>query len=197
MDGRGGDDLRARLGALRRREEEFKQQLARAAIGLVNWTMLLWTTPWTDGICSCHLRFIKSATITATATFTPATACSKTTHNHLPNKALLMGVALSELALRQPIIVNLDVAGRTATFSRNGDIVDEMKLLQDLRMGPGPGYRSAVSHCFEYSRQLARGSGEGFRPSDIIVFKENIIKQYVNGCKSMSLITVLLTCLIA
>jgi hypothetical protein len=175
------DYLVARFTILRRREAGFRQRLARAAIGLINWTMLLWNTPWTDGICSCQLRFVTfrhNGTDVTVATFAAATACRKTRQDHIPNKSLLIGISFAELALMQSITVNLSVGG-TANFSVNGNTVTETELLDSVKTKNGPGYRSAVWYCFEYSRKLARG--EGFRPHDIIVFKENVIKQYVES----------------
>src|SRR5262249_37571274 len=28
------------------------------ALGLVNWTILLWHTPWTFGVCTCGIRYV-------------------------------------------------------------------------------------------------------------------------------------------
>jgi hypothetical protein len=173
------DYLVARFTIIRgRRETGYRQQLARAAIGLVNWTMLLWNTPWTDGICNCQLRFVtfrRDETDITVATFAAANACRKTRQDHIPDKSLLMGVSLAELALMQSITVNLS-AGGTINFSANGNTITEIELLDCVKTKNGPGYRSAVWYCFEYSRKLERG--EGFRPHDILVFKENVIKQY-------------------
>lgn len=179
------DYLVARFTILRRCEAGFRQNLARAAIGLVNWTMLLWDTPWTDSICSCQLRFVtfrRDGTDITVATFAATNLCSKTRQDHIPNKSLLMGVSLAELALMQSITVNLS-AGITTNFSVNGNTVTEMELLDSVKTKNGPGYRSAVWYCFEYNKRLARG--EGFRPHDIIVFKENVIKRYVDSLQTI------------
>ncbi len=95
-----------------------------------------------------------------------------------------MGVSLAELALMQSINVNPS-AGGSANFSVNGNTLTEMELLDSIKTKNGPGYRSAVWYCFEYSRKLARG--EGFRAHDIIVFKENVIKRYVESLRPILL----------
>ncbi|KAH8904812.1 hypothetical protein BR93DRAFT_930238 [Coniochaeta sp. PMI_546] len=176
----------ARFTLLRRREPDLRRRLAEAAIGLVNWTMLLWNTPWTEGICSCRLRFIRyqqdnDADITV-ATFAATTTCMKTAQVHVSNKSLSMGISLAELALRQQVIVHLDESGRLR-FSLDGKAVTETELLDRVKMKNGPGYRSAVWYCFKHSKELA--CGEGFRPHDIIAFEENVIKRletYMKGC---------------
>ncbi|EPE26729.1 hypothetical protein GLAREA_02643 [Glarea lozoyensis ATCC 20868] len=173
------DYLVARFTITRgRRETGYRQQLARAAIGLVNWTMLLWNTPWTDGICSCQLRFVtfrrKEINITV-ATFAAANTCEKTRRPHIMDKSLLMGISLAELAIMQSVTVNLCI-GEATNFSVGGKTITEKELLDYVKTRNGPGYRSAVWYCFEYSRKLERG--EGFRPHDILVFKENVIKRY-------------------
>ncbi|KAI9648310.1 hypothetical protein NHQ30_002943 [Ciborinia camelliae] len=83
------------------------RMFAKAAVGLVNWTMLLWNAPWTNGICSCGLRFVtvklQNDSPGTLATFTSAISCPKSEINHIARKALLMGTSLAEIALKESI----------------------------------------------------------------------------------------------
>ncbi|KAF4986472.1 hypothetical protein FDECE_15941 [Fusarium decemcellulare] len=89
-----------------------RKSLVHAAIGIVNWTMLLWGMPWTMGICSYRLRFVvmhsTDGTAASRASITNSTEpCPKNpSGQHSKRLALSMGISLAELALKQPITLN-------------------------------------------------------------------------------------------
>jgi hypothetical protein len=160
---------------------ENRARLARVALGVVNWTMLLWETPWTDGICCCGVKFIALASENVPnaepqAAFLTLPLCSKTERAHLGHKALLMGVALSELALRRTVVASIHDATGQTNFLINGQpngTVTEGQLLDMIKARNGPGYSWAVKFCFTFNTALVRG-GHQFRPHDIITIEQNV-----------------------
>jgi hypothetical protein len=161
-----------------------REVLLRAALGIVNWTMLLWNTPWTEGICSCGLRFITLPPTpgrpVALASFTRRDVCDKDPERgqHLQRrKAALMGVSLAELALRRPITIS-DTTSRAWLFTIDGSEKTERFLLADVRRETrSPGFALAVKYCFEYDRHFWQGGI--FRAEDIVLFEKNVLDRYV------------------
>lgn len=88
------------------------------ALGMANWVVLLWNSPWTFNLCTCGLRysFIRDVeawypTLTTgdTVTHHPFPQTVACCHDSVPNshKALLLAIALTELAILRPLAVQL------------------------------------------------------------------------------------------
>ncbi|KAI0147620.1 hypothetical protein GGR57DRAFT_515638 [Xylariaceae sp. FL1272] len=113
--------------------------LIRTALGLVNWTVLLWHTRWTDGICTCGIQLIQiemEGTREA-ATFTPAPfsidpklRCDNCRLEG--RKALLLGSSLAQLAIKRMVKLALDDRG-LPIFSIGEQSLSESQLLDKVR----------------------------------------------------------------
>ncbi|KAK0628302.1 hypothetical protein B0T17DRAFT_149874 [Bombardia bombarda] len=157
------------------------------ALALANWTVLLWQTPWTNGICTCQIRFVKVAHqdtsddgTTDVATFTAAIYCAKDPdRTHIPGrKALSLAISLTELAIKQPLILNQEIRGRT-TFSVGGlgnKTFTQEELLGRISATKGAAFRRAVEYCFWYDNR-ERQERRRFQPDDIIHFEERVLQQ--------------------
>jgi hypothetical protein len=89
--------------------------LVNTALGLVNWSILLWNTPWTTGLCSCRIRYAYlDSRGRANATFTAMQGGLFPRPRHIQGLdlrcplALLVGVSLAELASEAPSKICLD-----------------------------------------------------------------------------------------
>ncbi|KAJ3523122.1 hypothetical protein NM208_g12572 [Fusarium decemcellulare] len=186
-----------------------RKSLAHAAIGVVNWTMLLWDMPWTVGICSCRLRFVgmqaPDGSRASRASITDsAEACPKNHTHHISDRpALLMGVSLAELVLKQSITVTVDAnRGNEATFylDRSDRPTDEEpqtsqlqatseeQLLNLIKPRSTRGYKDAVKYCLLYDKALSQRDHE-FRPHDVTIIKERVLNplvNYLNGLEPVS-----------
>ncbi|EEU44950.1 uncharacterized protein NECHADRAFT_85207 [Fusarium vanettenii 77-13-4] len=174
--------LSSRFAEPRRRDDELRVALSEAAIGIVNWTMLLWGTPWTDGVCTCGLRFV-TATLSngstqMAVTFQRRMRCDKDQFGHTgtirARKALLLGISLAEFALTQPIKVKMGENGEPL-FCTGGNWGPEKDLLDDVAARAGRPYREAVWYCFKYDRDLI--NNRDFRPHHFLLFQEHVVKQ--------------------
>jgi hypothetical protein len=96
------------------------------ALRLVNWTILLWHTPWTFDACTCRIRCVcldlQGEKWSATITAMPSSLLGPPCHDlALANRrALLLGISLAELALGKKITVTFDSAGEPI-FEIDGD----------------------------------------------------------------------------
>ncbi|KAI8658950.1 hypothetical protein NCS55_01173700 [Fusarium keratoplasticum] len=174
--------LSSRFAEPRRRDDDLRVMLAEAAIGIVDWTMLLWGTPWTDGICTCGLRFV-TATLSngstqMAVTFQRRIRCDKDQFGHIgtvqARKALLLGISLAEFALTRPVKVKMNENGEPL-FCTGDNWGPEMELLDDVAARAGRPYREAVWYCFKYDRDLV--NNRDFRPHHFLLFQEHVVKQ--------------------
>ncbi|KAI8714861.1 hypothetical protein NCS52_01207000 [Fusarium sp. LHS14.1] len=190
--------LCSRFAEPRRRDDDLRVALSEAAIGVVNWTILLWGTPWTEGICTCGLRFV-TATLSngstqMAVTFQRRIRCDKDQFGHTgtirARKALLLGISLAEFALTQPIKAKMGENGEPM-FCTRGNWGPEKDLLDDVAARAGRPYREAVWYCLKYDRDLM--NHRDFRPHHFLLFQEHVVKQldkHLKGVyKRMSLMT--------
>ncbi|KAJ4319207.1 hypothetical protein N0V84_006489 [Fusarium piperis] len=155
--------------------------LARAAIGMVNWTMLLWETPWTDDICICGLRFVRVEETNGSRWVAPAftrTSQRDCPHEHWmapqARKALRLGVSLAEFAMKEAITVDIEDPEQPRFFI-GGVSWSEKTLLKKVSNKSSGSYGDAVGHCLHYDRQLA--DDREFRWHHFDLIQENVIKK--------------------
>lgn len=145
------------------------------AWGLANWTLLLWETPWMDGICTCQIRIVMFD-YNPLATFTASPQCQKDQISHLNRRALLLGVSLAELAIKRPIVVRVSSNG-TVVFVDGRVQISEDDLLNAVAAGrKRVAFKRAVEYCFWYDKELQRVSRK-FHPDDILHFEEGVLKE--------------------
>jgi hypothetical protein len=148
------------------------------AVGLVNWMVLLWDTPWTLGLCSCRIRFAfldarkkqYNATFTSMRNTFVRPFCLEETLE--VRKSLLLGVSLAELALGTPITVTIGDDGRLV-FHVNGSPCSKTELLLVVQAQSGKQFRSSIDYCLYHDERWHRDSR--FRPSDVVQFKEQVL----------------------
>ncbi|UPK94193.1 hypothetical protein LCI18_005128 [Fusarium solani-melongenae] len=173
--------LSSRFAEPRRRDDDLRVALAEAAIGIVDWTMLLWGTPWTDGICTCGLRFV-TATLSngstqMAVTFQRRMLCDRYQFGPIwtqGRKALLLGISLAEFALTRPVKVKIKENGEIL-FLTGDNWGPEKDLLDTVAARAGRPYREAVWYCFKYDRDLMNNGD--FRPHHFLLFQEHVVKQ--------------------
>ncbi|KAH7264603.1 hypothetical protein B0J15DRAFT_581636 [Fusarium solani] len=149
--------------------------------------MLLWGTPWTDGICTCGLRFVTvtlSNGLTQMAvTFQRRMFCDRDQFEEIETirarKALLLGISLAEFALTQPVKVKMQENGEPL-FCTGDNWGPEKELLDAVAAGAGRPYREAVWYCSKYDRDLS-----DFRPHHFLLFQEHVVKQLYKHLKGV------------
>ncbi|KAK3937840.1 hypothetical protein QBC46DRAFT_391695 [Diplogelasinospora grovesii] len=159
-----------------------RMRLTRTALGLANWTLLLWDTPWTRGICSYRIGLFSIERETEAessghfATFTAAVNCNKRSgETHMERKALMLGTTLAEIGLRQLLRVGIGGDGAPCFWLRSNDQpVSKHSLLEKVEKERGRPFMAAIRYCFRYDKESMR-QGRSFHPYDIIRFKENVI----------------------
>jgi hypothetical protein len=146
----------------------FATRLERAegALGLVNWVILLWNTPWIPELCTCAIR----------STFYTDNTCHFTlhwkdiVHVHPPcaitewqgRKYFHLGVALTELAIGVPL--RLRGEADTAEFRLDPELEFPLHLLRHVGRRTSHRYREAVEYCF---RMDEKRKTNGFQPENI------------------------------
>lgn len=152
--------------------------MTRTALGLINWTLLLWNTSWTNCICTCCIRFmdINIAGGMQAATLTPldnvsnhAVSCSG--YGLEGRKAPLLGLSLAELAIRKPIELTLHTG--QLLFSVDDQRLSSRQLLSRIEE-ISPEFMLTVRYCLHYHSKM-EASGFMFRADHIILFKEQVI----------------------
>jgi hypothetical protein len=143
---------------------------ARLALGLVNWMILLWNTPWTTDPCCCGIRF-EQVSHSAIHTFKTGEhkGCS-----HETWKLQHLGLVLAELTMAIPLRVlpgspsfMYQQWNRSANTAQWEDICRE-KILETVRKRSGSeAISNAVKFCLDTRSQLARGD---FQPQFILQF---------------------------
>ena len=169
--------LRSTLTGLNTRVR--RSAVARTALGLVNWTILLWHTPWTDSVCTCRIRFVdldiaggrQAATLTPFSVDNSRAAIQCDCHTLFERKALLLGVSLAELALGDSIGVVL--SSRGPLFQVNAHQLSMQQLLRRIDQR-SPGFMPAVRFCLYYDAKLQSGECT-FSAEHVILFKEQVL----------------------
>lgn len=151
------------------------------ALGLVNWTVLLWHTPWTLGICTCRIRYVfldqNGSICCASFTAMPNTIIRRPCHirdaNLKGRRALLLGVSLAEIALARPIHVDVGPEGQPL-LQMTDQTISERELLKLVKVQSCLDFMRAVQFCLSYDAKMV-SEGFTFRPRDMLLFKENVL----------------------
>lgn len=165
---------------LRRYNLDYRRTRADTAVGLVNWTLLLWRSRWTLGLCSCRIRYaFLDAMGNGNATFTsmPCQLFPKTCHvleNGLKDRrSLLLGVSLAELALSTPIEIMREESAQVV-FVVNNDVISESVLLERVKSACCNDFKLAVQYCLFYDKR-ATGMDRMLPVKDAALFQENVV----------------------
>ena len=86
-------------------------------------------------------------------------------------RALLLGVSLAEMALAQPVHVELGPEDQPE-FRITDRTIPKSQLLNLLKSSPD--FMRAVRFCLSYDAKMA-SEGFIFRPRDMLLFKENVL----------------------
>ena len=144
---------------------------AQTAVGLVNWTILLWNSPWTSALCTCRLRLLStsdqdvypilqtvpihmtSCTLKRTSTRSYRSELEANLFTKDNRRLLLLGLSLAELATLQPMRVT-DASDLQPRFRLpDGSLIDLAQLLSDVRQKSNSyEYEEAVRACFSFDR---------------------------------------------
>lgn len=159
------------------------EQSAALAWSIINWTILLWNTPWTDTLCSCGIRF---------AIMGDSDKPTFTTHgrhrNHLncsgrrckTRKLQLLGIVLAELALKKPLnLIEDDKSIGKYSYGSNADN-DGMELYElwreVKRTTSSVEYRDALQKCFQCDELFRTAS---FEPKDVFFLEKEVLERQV------------------
>ena len=155
--------------------KSFEVERADLVYGLGHWMVLLWNTPWSCGLCTCGIRCTHLADSCTRHSFLPY---PNRTHwlpkCHPPtlaeNRFRLLGVALAEIALAQPISVILEQEDTSYLIGEK--IVSRKRLLGMLRERFGQKtITKAVSYCLDPD---SSSLGDSLRPDHLEQYCQNI-----------------------
>ena len=159
----------------------IQQRILRTttAIRLVNWTILLWHTPWTFDACTCRIRYVFldpqgekwNATITTMPNSLMGLPCYDSVLGN--RRALLLGVSLAELAIKKTIKVSLNSTGGPI-FYIDGAVISEKELLEQVKNESCNDFKLSVRFCLVFDSRMISGCLD-LRPNDIVGFKENVL----------------------
>lgn len=159
------------------REDVYKAwepDRARLTLGLVNWTILLWNTPWTTEPCCCGIRFEQ---VPQSAIHTFKTGEHKDC-SHEAWKLQHLGLVLAELIMASPLRVVPEPPGfKYQQCIRHADTtkwenISREGILETVRKRSGSETISnAVKFCLDTRSQLARGD---FQPQFMLQFIQRI-----------------------
>ena len=159
---------------------DSKITLATTALGLVNWTLLLWRTPWVSDGCTCRIRLVKidcgvDSYRVPTLTVMPGGSTQLPCHD--PNlslrRVLLLAVSLAELAISKTVRLRVDSA-KKVSFIVEGNEYTKEQLLDQVRWSSNGAVAHAVHYCLYYDSKAQSGQWQ-FREKDIIQFEGEVI----------------------
>ncbi|KAI9698247.1 MAG: hypothetical protein M1820_007517 [Bogoriella megaspora] len=167
------------------------QQRINIAKSVVNWTIILWNSPWTACICSCRIKLLATDNghiLPILHTVSQHNHCiheQRSSHIYSTDfetnfftvdnrRLLLLGVILAEIAVKQAILVSVSLDLNLSFELTDGTILDIDCLLQEVRSISGSfEFREAVRACFNFDkRYLARP----LLPQDLDRYYTTILK---------------------
>ena len=157
---------------------------ARAAVGLVNWMILLWKTEWTRPVCSCGLAFVVTTRDTQwTCTYSNADASDRDQEVHLSEdilrrrgRLLHLGITIAELGLGMRIKPILTPSNRVEYLigdQTGRTTISESALVERLEDECSFEYADACRDCLYLG--IERNPSYDFRPQDLMILKERIL----------------------
>jgi hypothetical protein len=159
---------------------DHRRTRADTAVGLVNWTVLLWRTRWTLGLCSCRIRYaFLDAMGNGNATFTSMPCqlfpgiCHVVDNGFKARRSLLLGVSLAELALSTPIEIMREESAQLV-FVMNEDVISESELLDRVKSTCCNDFKLAIQYCFFYDKK-APDTDYLLPAKDAALFQENVL----------------------
>jgi hypothetical protein len=157
---------------------------AEAAVGLVNWVILLWNTPWVAEVCTCsiHSAFYTDKMCHFTLGWTEECHVGPQciALNYKERKYLHLGVALAEFAVGAPLTM---IEEPQRTFRLGSKPMSPLDLLRDVQRHTSFQYRTAVEYCFKMDCKTTLGA---FRPENLERNTNSILKpvqQYFDDLK--------------
>jgi hypothetical protein len=171
---------------LKARRMAYRLAIVNTALGISMWSVLLWDTPWTIKLCSCRMRFailngpgdqIKSnITFTSMKSALFPEACHIKGDDITARRALLLGVALAELALGVRIMASLDSHSRPLfCLFDNDKNISKDQLLTKIGIEFNSTFKKVISYCFFYDSKI-KNENRGFRPRDMLEFQKKVIE---------------------
>ena len=158
---------------------------ARAAVGLVNWMILLWKTEWTRPVCSCGLAFVVTTRETQwTCTYSNADASDRDQGIHLSEdilrrkRLLHLGITIAELGLGMRIKPTLTPSGRIEYIigdQTGRTTISKSVLVERLEDECSFEYADACRDCLYLQEGIDRNPTYDFRPQDLMILKERIL----------------------
>lgn len=150
---------------------------AQLALGLANWTILLWNTSWIDSPCSCKIRYLIAGD-SQKHIFRPRGGHYPSSAQHgepwSDQKLLLLGVILAEISLASPITLCHDEDRSHPKFLVDNKVLSRDRLLVKVRDNVGWNtLTKAVQYCLAPSLDRM---GEGFRPQDLDIYSKRILQ---------------------
>jgi hypothetical protein len=164
------------INTQRERQLATRLERAEAALGLANWVILLWNTPWIPEICTCAIY----------STIHSDNKCHFTLHwketNHVQPQCVIesfgarrylhLGIALAEFAIGLPITLN-DTSQLDDLFCLDTEPRSLVDLLREVGRKTSHGYRCAVEYCFKMDEKSLT---KVFRPENMERDNDNILK---------------------
>lgn len=138
--------------------QSFNVDRADLMLGLTHWTILSWNTPWTESVCTCRIRCIRSEAESLTRhAYEPSRYSRFTTHpchcelrrhdqETYEYKMILLGMALAEIALGVSVSARCDNNNTLKVLVKDEQIsVAELVTNLSRRMG-----RKTVAHAVRF-----------------------------------------------
>ena len=159
-----------------RHRKSFEVERADLVYGLGHWMVLLWNTPWSDGLCTCGIRCTHLADACTRHSFLP---CPDRSHWYpechpstlTADRFKLLGVTLAEIALAVPISVMLEQ--EEISFLVGKEVANRKQLLGMLREKFGRNtITKAVSYCLDPD---SVGLGDSLLPDHLEQYSQNIV----------------------
>lgn len=145
--------------------------------GLLNWTILLWDTKWTKGLCSCRLQFEKDP---KTPTIVQSVLTVEKYHGckHEGIDLRNIGIALAEIFLATPILLSVDANTKLQRYQQwvneQWEPVSRDHIYdQILQNTSSVCLRNAISFCLEEDGPLAT---EAFQAGFMFGYIDEIYK---------------------
>jgi len=177
--------------------KETVQDRARSALCIARWFALAWQTGWVGRLCNCGImsaKFDDGRRIPALgSTFAHADSTCATAQVTPSRPYILLAVLLSELALAQPIVVNITTEAVDFHLTQTqdgGERLNVESLLQHIGRSTSPTYHKAVRYCFDCDRrqQQSRGSLDAGNSAtwDCRLYIEYVLRPLQDHCTVLS-----------
>ena len=153
----------------------LREERAQLALYIISWCILVWRSNWVENLCNCGMRYATFPTqctkvlVFGDSCLTRVPCFGPGVHQR---RHLLLGIALSELAIQQPIKgfihhrePRFRVIGKNTDLHEQDEILHIADLLELVRDHTSRLYKDAVQYCF--NMDLRKQSQKDFTPQDV------------------------------